>query len=1452
VCNFEAEGRSHSNQESREPGSDESDGLELLNTPVQIEKVEHMIGNSDPHRPSGNTERQVFGLRYRGICRILSMFVICSSPIFFPAAQAEVAFEKLEGSLKISVDGKPFAEYVWSDPTTTRPYLKDVRALGGEVQLTRNHPPAAGDIQDHATFHPGIWWGFGDVGGNDYWRLKARIVGAEFITEPEGGMAAGHFSVRHKCLVSDADDVFCDQICRYHVLQRPAGILLVCECTLLRKQSNFWLGDQEEMGLAFRVASTLAVVSGKGGRILSSDGNTDLPQMRTQQSDWCDYSGPIAGSYGGMMLMNNPDNFRKPWWHAVDTGLLVANPLGESELSGRGKKQQNVLVKADEPFTLKYGVLVHLHANADAFNPADAYADYLQVIPTLEEKHVPQNVSQTDLPQVPEGFQVSVFAQEPLVYKPTSMCFDSKGRLYVGQGPQYPENYEDSPTDSVFIYIDSDRDGIADDAREFAKGFNSVQGLAWKGNDLYVANAPELTIVRDLDGDDQADEYVVVYTDLGNREHALHGLNWAPDGRLYMSKGNSKGHNQPEKTGVVAPRAFRELWDVEHPAGAPDAYPPQVFTKDTYRKTWHHWDDDWGREGGVLRCDPLGENLEIVARGLRNPWDITMDPGFNWLGTDNDQSQGDRIVMPFYGAHFGWGHPYSSHWSGDKNLPTVPVSGPLFPGSGAGIIYYDHRHFPTAYRGVFFLNDWLDGTFVYRPAWDGALLRPDGGSLQPFIRRGTGEVLYRPTDLEFGSDGSIYICGWGGGYHYDRNREGSWIFRVTHSEADSSEPAHAEAKRSQPASAWEFDQLVADLGPDALPVWRVTAQDELIRRGAEVRDQLIQSIDSGRLNMGQETWSVWALGRMLPGDSVIEEFMIRSASPGQRYSLNLRLQALRILGHRAARSAPASISDVIRDAVADPDPRVRFEAIQAIRQARAVQFSGAVIDRLADETDRLVFYAGWGTIRELLTVADRKRLLSDQRPRVRLAALLGLQEQYLLTLDEALALAEHESDAEVQSWAMTFAMNPRPPSKMPNTKSRIEMEQSMPIKDLITRADETLDRPVMRQLYLKLISRSPVRKDDWNLISSFYKSLRSDQERALVLVPLTTSLAARDYVWDAFSGEVPLQRAAVDGCRRMVNYSAIAKSSSEPTRARDGMLPQDSGEVTNAEANSSQLTTWILENLARIKPSDARVAVAVEVLADSGISGGWTPPSTAESTLALILEQNSDSLLRSHVLSFIAQINPARLSRQSMLIDVLRSLCQTPDPRLYLSLVHLTGRLELDVNIHRLQAASREGVLSHLENADADHGRKLFFEATDGLGCAACHRVAGRGNDFAPDLSGIGLRAKPDAIVDSILTPSAAITEGYSQQQLITDDGLTITGVVLRETAGELTVFRTDRSQQTVTSQSVVERRKLKLSAMPDGYALFGDEQIADLIAFLTTLKHVPNQQQQAGTTNDR
>ena len=1312
---------------------------------------------------------------------------------------AQIAFQREKGQMHITVDGSRFATYVWDDPVTTRPYFKHLHAPGGKIQLTRNHPPKPGDIGDHETYHPGLWWGFGDVGGNDYWRLKAKSIGGEFLEEPKGGKERGTFAVRNRLLVNRSEKVFCEQTCRYTILRRPEGILMICESTFVREESDYWLGDQEEMGLAFRVGFDLPMK--RGGRLLNSAGKTDLKSIRTKQSDWCDYSGTADGKFAGMMLMADPGNFRRPWWHAVDNGLLVANPLGESELNGRGKRKQNVLVKKGEPFRLRFGVLMHINDRKEDFKPEEAYRSFLGLLAKKEAA----------LPTVPDGFKVSVFAREPLVYKPTSLAFDARGRMFVGQGPQYPKHEEDSPTDSVYLLIDSDGDGEADQRKEFARGFNSVQGLVWRGRDLYVANAPELTVVRDLDGDDEADEYVVIYTDLGNREHALHGLQFGPDGKLYMSKGNSKGHNQPDKYGYVAPKPFRELWDVEHPPGAPDSYPPKKYTKDTYKKTYHHWDDDWGREGGVLRCDPMGEKLEIVSRGMRNPWDIAFDDGFNWLGTDNDQTQGDRIIMPFYGAHFGWGHKYSSHWTGEGHLPTVPVSGPLFSGSGAGIVYQAHENFPPEYRDVFFINDWMFGTYVYRPGWRGALR---DGPMEPFMQRGPKGVLYRPTDLEFGPDGSLYTLGWGGGYDYETGKEGSWVFKVSHRDAKAGGELRNDFTKMTNA------ELLAELGPEILPARRVNAQDELVRRGAAVREELIEAVSGTGLSKGQQTWAAWALRRIDYGGNVTT--FLRWSNPLYRYPLNLRIQALRILG-----SHPQGDLNFLKlaagEALGDPDPRVRFEAVQAIHQSRGAMTQ--FLRNLTKENDRLVFYASWQALRDLFPAEQRKQLLTYTNANIRLATLLGLQADLELTQREAFDLVEKESDPEVQSWALTYAINP-PPKKMPNSKSRIEFEQTIPISHLIQRAQKA-DRENLRRLYLKVIGRASVRLNQHRELLQFYRSLKSDEERLLVLPAIASSRSAFPELWNALGSE-QLRSAAMTGLRDQVTTQVAS------LRASEEDVQSTAASLTSVGAAAAEIVSQLLGEVRKAGVTDPRVSGALQAAENMPLPQAWSVSKADLGTILDVLEKRPEPNTRRAALRLLGTMDPKLKSQR--LSKVLQGVGQ--DPRLYRELIATMMHLGVKMDLAAPKAATASGIKKLLAGADVGRGRDFFFDAVRGAGCAACHRVGGQGSAVAPDLSGVGSRLTADNLIQAILQPSASITEGYGMHRVVTKDEVEHSGALIRETDAALVLLLSNGTQTTVDTSDIRKREKLNQSVMPNGYELFGDAQLADLTAFLLTLRN--------------
>ena len=256
-------------------------------------------------------------------------------------ARAEIGFDQHDDRVVITAGGKPLATYVFRDPKTTRPYFAHVHVPGGQ-QVSRNHPPRAGDAQDHATFHPGIWLAFGDISGHDYWRLKAKVLHAEFVVAPSatqdqrGRAGTGSFTVKNRYMSTDGNSIVCEEICRYQVLAgpagaRPSGYLLLWDSTFSSEQ-EFYFGDQEEMGLGVRVATPLPVVN--GGRILDSAGRVNGKEVWGKQAKWCDYSGEIDGTPLGMTLMPHPKNFRKSWFHARDYGFRGRQPFWREGVHG--------------------------------------------------------------------------------------------------------------------------------------------------------------------------------------------------------------------------------------------------------------------------------------------------------------------------------------------------------------------------------------------------------------------------------------------------------------------------------------------------------------------------------------------------------------------------------------------------------------------------------------------------------------------------------------------------------------------------------------------------------------------------------------------------------------------------------------------------------------------------------------------------------------------------------------------------------------------------------------------------------------------------------------------------------------------------------------------------------------------------------------------------------------
>lgn len=263
--------------------------------------------------------------------------------------------------LRISLHGKPIVDFVFRDDKILRPYFANARLADG-LQVTRNHPPIDGvDAVDHDALHPGIWLGFGDISGQDFWRNKAPMEHVRFVTAPTPSEGRLRFATECR-LKTSAGEPLCLLTNRFALAARPKGWLLVWDATFLADQRDISFGDQEEMGFGARVATSFAEKN--GGTLRSSTGKKTAKHTWGQPADWCDYSGTNGDRSGGIMLLASPRNFRGSWWHNRDYGVFVANPFGREAM--RQGPRSSVPVAKGETLRIVFGTLIHDHNEVDA------------------------------------------------------------------------------------------------------------------------------------------------------------------------------------------------------------------------------------------------------------------------------------------------------------------------------------------------------------------------------------------------------------------------------------------------------------------------------------------------------------------------------------------------------------------------------------------------------------------------------------------------------------------------------------------------------------------------------------------------------------------------------------------------------------------------------------------------------------------------------------------------------------------------------------------------------------------------------------------------------------------------------------------------------------------------------------------------------------------------------
>jgi mono/diheme cytochrome c family protein/glucose/arabinose dehydrogenase len=479
------------------------------------------------------------------------------------------------------------------------------------------------------------------------------------------------------------------------------------------------------------------------------------------------------------------------------------------------------------------------------------------------------------------GYQVELFASEKEfedLANPVQLSFDNEGRLWVATMPSYPHYKpgDQKPNDKLIILEDTDGDGRADKQTTFADGLHLPLGFEIAPEGVYISQGTNLMLYTDTNGDDQADRKEILLSGFDDHDtHHAHSAYAAdPSGAIYMGEGVFLHTNVETSYGPVR-----------------------------------------GTNGGFYRYNPQRKRLERTAQlSIPNPWGIAFDDwGQNFFAETS--SPNVRWMMPgTVKPRYGVATPKS------ENL--IEADHMVRPTSG--LEFVSSRHFPDEVQGDLLINN----TIGYRGTKQHKLV-DDGTGFHSEHRLDliySDDKNFRPVDMEFAPDGSLYIVDWhniliGHMQHNARDplrdHVHGRIYRVTYPGRPLVEPAKV--------AGASIPELLDNL---KLPEFRTryrTRRELRGRNADEVMSNLWNWVD--RLDKDdpkyehyllEALWVSWGLNR-------IDESLLRELLKSEDF--RARAAATRVLrygGHQVADQA-----ELMREAAADEHGRVRLEAIVA-------------------------------------------------------------------------------------------------------------------------------------------------------------------------------------------------------------------------------------------------------------------------------------------------------------------------------------------------------------------------------------------------------------------------------------------------------------------------------------------------------------------------------------------
>ncbi len=562
-----------------------------------------------------------------------------------------------------------------------------------------------------------------------------------------------------------------------------------------------------------------------------------------------------------------------------------------------------------------------------------------------------------DLFQVPDGFEVTLWAASPLLHNPTNIDIDRDGRIWVAEGVRYRSHFARQPEgDRIVVLQDSDGDGQADKTHTFVQepGLIAPLGVSVIDNKVIVAQPPDLIVYTDVDRnlrfDPAVDKREVLLTGFQgvNHDHSLHSVTVGPDGKWVWNSGNM-GAMFTDRSG----KTFRIF-----SAYRPGPVGPFKYPHDPAPYAGKPSDDGHVYIGGfTARMNADGTNVEIIGNNYRNSYEQSVTSLGDVFQNDNDDPPACRVSWVMEYANFGFSsNDGQRSWQADRRPgQSVPVSewrqddpgmtpaGDVYGGgSPTGNVFYENGALGQAWEGTFLAADaGRNEIFSYKPARQGAGFALDrkifitsnvkqqyAGS--DFVMGSAGvtravETLFRPSDVAVGADGAIYVSDWidqrvGGHQDLDDTLSGA-IYRIAPKGFAPKVPAF---------DAATIEGQITALRSPAVNV-RAIGFEGLKARGAAAVNAVAALLkDPNPYIRGRAIYLLYQLG---------PEGQKRAGAPESHSD-----PALKIAAYRAMRRANLDIMPAAARLAGDSDPGARREVALSMRDQPAATALNILVD----------------------------------------------------------------------------------------------------------------------------------------------------------------------------------------------------------------------------------------------------------------------------------------------------------------------------------------------------------------------------------------------------------------------------------------------------------------------------------------------------------------------------